>query len=121
MRVQVRSMDVIHSFFLPNFRVKQDAMPGMTIDIWFTPTELGDFEPIERNEWVPEAHAHRHFATMGLEPEGDAITGRRLLMWNQDVEISLCRPDEEMDYFFRNGEGDEVIFVHEGTGVVETM
>ena len=43
-RVQVRSMDVIHSFFLPNFRVKQDAMPGMTIDIWFTPTELGDFE-----------------------------------------------------------------------------
>lgn len=43
-RVQVRSMDVIHSFFLPNFRVKQDAMPGMTIDIWFTPTETGDFE-----------------------------------------------------------------------------
>jgi len=43
-RVQVRSMDVIHSFFLPNFRVKQDAMPGMTIDIWFTPTEVGDFE-----------------------------------------------------------------------------
>ena len=43
-RVQVRSMDVIHSFFLPNFRVKQDAMPGMTIEIWFTPKELGDFE-----------------------------------------------------------------------------
>ena len=43
-RVQVRSMDVIHSFFLPNFRVKQDAMPGMTIDIWFTPTQAGDFE-----------------------------------------------------------------------------
>jgi cytochrome c oxidase subunit II len=43
-RVQVRSMDVIHSFFLPNFRVKQDAMPGMTIEIWFTPKETGDFE-----------------------------------------------------------------------------
>jgi len=43
-RVQVRSMDVIHSFFLPNFRVKQDAMPGMTVDIWFTPKETGDFE-----------------------------------------------------------------------------
>ena len=38
-RVQLRSMDVIHSFFLPNFRVKQDAMPGMTIEIWFTPNE----------------------------------------------------------------------------------
>ena len=43
-RVLVRSMDVIHSFFLPNFRVKQDAMPGMTIETWFTPKESGDFE-----------------------------------------------------------------------------
>jgi cytochrome c oxidase subunit 2 len=43
-RVHVRSMDVIHSFFLPNFRVKQDAVPGMTSQIWFTPTETGDFE-----------------------------------------------------------------------------
>ena len=39
-RVQIRSMDVIHSFFLPNFRVKQDAMPGMTISTWFVPKEL---------------------------------------------------------------------------------
>jgi cytochrome c oxidase subunit 2 len=43
-RVQVRSMDVIHSFFLPNFRVKQDAVPGMTVELWFTPKEAGDFE-----------------------------------------------------------------------------
>ena len=43
-RVQVRSMDVIHSFFLPNFRVKQDAMPGMTVETWFTPTRAGKFE-----------------------------------------------------------------------------
>ena len=56
-----------------------------------------------------------------IEPEGDAISGRQLLMWNQDVEISLCRPDGEMDYFFRNGEGDEVIFVHEGSGTLETI
>jgi cytochrome c oxidase subunit 2 len=43
-RVQIRSMDVIHSFFLPNFRVKQDAMPGMTTEIWFTPKEAGNGE-----------------------------------------------------------------------------
>ena len=42
-------------------------------------------------------------------------------MWNADVEISLCRPSESMDYFFRNGEGDEVIFVHEGSGTLETI
>ncbi|MGZ4309195.1 MAG: homogentisate 1,2-dioxygenase, partial [Gaiellaceae bacterium] len=84
-------------------------------------TKVADFEPIERDEWVPDGHQHRHFATMDIEAGGDAISGRRLLMWNQDVEIWLCRPDEEMDGFFRNGEGDEVIFVHEGSGTLETI
>ena len=85
--------------------------------------EVGDFEAIERDEWVPDAHAHRHFHTYGIEPAGDPITGRRLLMWNNDVEISLCRPADEMagDTFFRNGERDEVIFVHEGSGTLETI
>jgi cytochrome c oxidase subunit II len=43
-RLRIRSMDVIHSFFLPNFRVKQDAIPGMTTEIWFTPKEAGRWE-----------------------------------------------------------------------------
>jgi cytochrome c oxidase subunit 2 len=47
-RVRIRSMDVIHSFFLPNFRVKQDAMPGIVTEIWFTPKQLTDPEkPLE--------------------------------------------------------------------------
>jgi homogentisate 1,2-dioxygenase len=82
--------------------------------------KLDGFESIERKEWVPDQHAHRHFKTFDVKPEGDEVTGRRLLMWNADVEISLCRPSGTMDYFFRNGEGDEVIFVHEGSGVLET-
>jgi homogentisate 1,2-dioxygenase len=82
--------------------------------------ELGQFTPITREEWVPEAHAHRRMDTYDVEPEGDEISGRRTLMWNADVEISLCRPESSMDYFFRNGEGDEVIFVHEGSGTLET-
>ena len=73
------------------------------------------------DEWVPDAHAHRHFRTMGVEAEGNEITGRKLLMWNEDVEISLCCPTEPMDFFYRNGEGDEVIFVHEGSGTLETI
>ena len=55
-------------------------------------------------------------------PEGgDAISGRRLLMWNDDVEISLAGRPSAMDFFYRNGEGDEVIFVHEGSGTLETI
>ena len=83
--------------------------------------ELGAFTALEREEWVPETHAHRRMNTYDVDPEGDEISGRRTLMWNQDVEISLCRPASSMDYFFRNGEGDEVIFVHEGSGMLETI
>jgi len=43
-RVRLRSKDVIHSFFLPNFRIKQDAVPGMGIEVWFTPTRTGQYE-----------------------------------------------------------------------------
>jgi cytochrome c oxidase subunit 2 len=35
--VKLRSKDVIHSFNVPEFRVKQDAIPGLTIPIWFVP------------------------------------------------------------------------------------
>ena len=42
--IRLRSKDVIHSFFLPNFRFKQDAVPGMTIEFWFVPTLTGTFE-----------------------------------------------------------------------------
>jgi cytochrome c oxidase subunit 2 len=36
--VKLRSKDVIHSFGVPEFRVKQDAVPGFTIPMWFIPT-----------------------------------------------------------------------------------
>jgi cytochrome c oxidase subunit 2 len=42
-RVQLGSEDVIHSFFIPDFRVKQDAVPGMMIPVWFQPTRTGEF------------------------------------------------------------------------------
>ena len=35
--IRLRSKDVIHSFGVPEFRVKQDAIPGLTIPIWFVP------------------------------------------------------------------------------------
>ena len=38
------SKDVIHSFFLPEFRVKQDAVPGMKTRIWFEGNRVGNWE-----------------------------------------------------------------------------
>jgi cytochrome c oxidase subunit II len=42
--VQLSSRDVIHSFGVPAMRVKQDAIPGMMIPVWFTPTLEGSFD-----------------------------------------------------------------------------
>jgi cytochrome c oxidase subunit II len=43
-RVYLSSRDVIHSFFLPNLRLKQDAVPGRTILVWFEATKPGKYE-----------------------------------------------------------------------------
>ncbi len=82
--------------------------------------EVGAFEPLVVEEWVPGAQVHRLTQTAGLEPMGDPVSGRRVLMFNDDVEMAICRPAEEREGFYRNGEGDEVIFVHEGSGALET-
>ena len=42
--VRLRSRDVIHSFHLPNQRVKQDAVPGLAIEVSFTPNLAGEYE-----------------------------------------------------------------------------
>src|SRR5215470_10968413 len=42
--VSLHSKDVIHSFFLPEFRVKQDAVPGMTTKVWFDAARVGNWE-----------------------------------------------------------------------------
>jgi homogentisate 1,2-dioxygenase len=83
--------------------------------------EVGEFTPIEREEWVPDTHVHRLTDTGPLEPQGDPVFGRRLLMFNSDVEMGIAKPTEELDAFYRNGEGDEVLFVHEGSGELETV
>jgi cytochrome c oxidase subunit 2 len=43
-RLRLRAKDVIHSFFLPNHRVKQDVIPGMSPEVIFVPTTTGTYE-----------------------------------------------------------------------------
>lgn len=65
--VRLRSKDVIHSFFLPNFRVKQDAVPGMTPEVVFFPTRTGQFE-LACAELCGLAH-YRMRGTFNVVPE----------------------------------------------------
>jgi cytochrome c oxidase subunit II len=43
-KVLLRSIDVLHDFYVPEFRAKMDMVPGMVTYYWFTPTRTGQFE-----------------------------------------------------------------------------
>lgn len=42
--LRITSADVLHSFFLPNLRLKQDVIPGMAQNMWFTATKKGEYD-----------------------------------------------------------------------------
>jgi homogentisate 1,2-dioxygenase len=83
--------------------------------------EVGSLRPLERGEWAPETHVHRLTDLRPIEPGGDPVSGRRVLMFNGDLEVSVCKPTDALDGFYRNGEGDEVIYVHRGGGVLRSV
>ena len=55
-RLTMSSQDVIHSFFLPNFRVKQDVLPGRYTTLWFNASKEGEF-PVFCAEYCGDAHS----------------------------------------------------------------
>ncbi|MFI5155377.1 MAG: homogentisate 1,2-dioxygenase [Chitinophagales bacterium] len=65
---------------------------------------------------------HRSFEGFRVKPAKDFLESRIPILINQDCHISLAAPMESMqDYFYKNADGDEMIFVHEGSGVLHTM
>jgi homogentisate 1,2-dioxygenase len=65
---------------------------------------------------------HRSLKGFAVKPEADYIKSRKPVLVNSDCKIILSAPTESMtDYFFKNADADELIFVHEGTGVLKTM
>jgi homogentisate 1,2-dioxygenase len=65
---------------------------------------------------------HRSFEGFGIQPVRDFLISRIPVLVNNDCHISLAAPQESMtDYFYKNADADEVIFVHEGQGVLHTL
>ena len=57
-----------------------------------------------------------------IEAEDDYLESRKPVLVNNDCKIILAAPRKSVtDYFFKNADADEMIFVHEGTGVLKTM
>jgi homogentisate 1,2-dioxygenase len=83
--------------------------------------EVGELRPLERDEWIPETHVHRLVDLNPVASSGDPLTSRQILMFNNELEVAVAKPTTRLEGFYRNGEGDEVIYVHRGAGVLRTV
>jgi homogentisate 1,2-dioxygenase len=80
--------------------------------------DLGDVRPTFLEA---EPLRHRHLKTAKMQPMGNAVTGRVPLMGNNDVVWYQALVAEQMSHYYKNAEGDEILFVHDGSGTLESM
>ncbi len=64
---------------------------------------------------------HVHVKTKEMQRTGDPIRGRVPMFFNADCLIARCRPAVQQTEYYRNAQQDEMIFVHSGTGRLESM
>lgn len=64
----------------------------------------------------------RSYLTMDVLPEPDYLSSRKTMFVNNDMTIGVAAPTHSMlDYFYKNADADELIFVHQGSGLLKTM
>jgi homogentisate 1,2-dioxygenase len=82
--------------------------------------KVGKFQPLKISHAKDNTHRHHHFELFNLQPAGNWISGRKYLLYNNEVQMSTALPNEESDIFFRNSSADEIIFIHHGTGTLKS-
>ena len=89
------------------------------------PTQIIKTEPqVDVSPQIAEEKMlqHRCFEGFNIKPGGDFLQSRIPVLVNSDCHIVLAAPKSGTgNYFYKNTDGDEMIFVHEGTGVVKTQ
>lgn len=78
-----------------------------------------DRKPIEEGS-VDELR-HRHIKGFQIGPQGDLISGRKYLLFNDDVYLGLSKPSGMMDYFYRNAFMEQVFYVQKGKGTLHSV
>ena len=85
--LHLKSKDVIHSFFVPQFRMKQDAVPGLTTRLWLSATASGQYEIVCAELCGLGHYRMRGFLT--LEP-ADAFQA-----WVATLQAAPAEPSEQ--------------------------
>jgi homogentisate 1,2-dioxygenase len=89
-----------------------------------TPTAVKDVKTIRdvRPEAAEDTELrHRHFRTGALDAGGSPVLDRTPMLFNPDVAVFFARPDQDDDFFYRNGQADELVYMSEGGGMLESQ
>lgn len=106
------------------FSTRGFSGPMSTLYHVHQPTEVSSFE--DRGSVAPvylpeEPLRHRHLKTQRMKPCGDFVSGRIDLLGNQDVVWSQATVAEQFDGYYKNADGDECLFIHDGEGELQSM
>src|SRR5436190_1056671 len=90
------------------------------------PTRIKELkEPVKYGPSRLENYGLRqtHLNTSKVTTTGeDYLDARKVLLMNNDCSLSICSPKKRsMDFFYKNAEGDEVLFIHDGSGSLLTQ
>jgi cytochrome c oxidase subunit II len=101
--LRMRADDVIHSFWVPEFRQKQDLLPGQITTIAVTPTRIGEYEVL-CTELCGLGHSTmRSAAVVSTQADFDA--------WKREAQEQTAG----------GGEGGEAVFAQNGCGSCHTL
>jgi homogentisate 1,2-dioxygenase len=84
-------------------------------------SNYGNFKEIKISPLEKYTHRHRHWETYKFPAKGNWAEDRKVLAFNNEVVMSIAKPVENPDFYYRNANADEMIFIHKGTGVLDSQ
>ena len=88
------------------------------------PTEIHEVRDVGScaiEEVGPEELRHRHFRTGEMKTGGSAVLHRQPMLFNDDCAIYHAQPDSCDEFFYRNGQADELVYVVSGEGSLHSQ
>lgn len=88
------------------------------------PTVINSAKLVKRFNWEVDEETSlmpRHFRTGNIKAGGSPSLDRTPLLFNADVGISLAAPTQNDEFFYRNAQGDELVYVAKGSGVLQSQ
>ena len=84
--------------------------------------EMGPSVDVSPKLAVKKNMTSRKFIGFNVAPEDDYLDSRKAMLVNKDIHIGLAAPRKSLrDYFYKNADADEMLFIHKGSGTLRTL